>query len=82
MTSLDFTAINSRRPPIYRTTSTANDGPAPPITPVFESSQSSSVDAVLELSDGSTFRGISFGAEGKSVAGECVFQTGPLRYLL
>jgi carbamoylphosphate synthase small subunit len=35
-----------------------------------------SVDAVLELSDGATFRGISFGAEGKSVAGECVFQTG------
>ena len=35
-----------------------------------------SVDAVLELSDGSAYRGISFGAESKSVAGECVFQTG------
>jgi hypothetical protein len=34
------------------------------------------LDAVLELSDGSAYRGISFGAEGKSVAGECVFQTG------
>jgi hypothetical protein len=33
-------------------------------------------DAVLELSDGSIYPGISFGAVGKSVAGECVFQTG------
>lgn len=36
----------------------------------------SDIDAVLELSDGSAYRGISFGAEGKSIAGECVFQTG------
>lgn len=33
-------------------------------------------DAILELSDGSIYPGISFGAAGKSVAGECVFQTG------
>jgi carbamoyl-phosphate synthase/aspartate carbamoyltransferase len=32
--------------------------------------------AVLQLADGSIFSGISFGAEDKSVAGECVFQTG------
>uniref|UniRef100_A0A0W0F1Z5 Pyrimidine-specific carbamoyl phosphate synthase-aspartate carbamoyl transferase n=1 Tax=Moniliophthora roreri TaxID=221103 RepID=A0A0W0F1Z5_MONRR len=38
------------------------------------------VDAVLELADGSAYRGISFGAEGKSVAGECVFQTGMVGY--
>ncbi|KAI1787477.1 hypothetical protein LXA43DRAFT_1028840 [Ganoderma leucocontextum] len=38
------------------------------------------VDAVLELADGTVFRGISFGAEGKSVAGECVFQTGMVGY--
>lgn len=36
----------------------------------------SDIDAVLELSDGSAYQGISFGAEGKSIAGECVFQTG------
>jgi hypothetical protein len=34
------------------------------------------LDAMLEFFDGSAFQGISFGAEGKSVAGECVFQTG------
>ncbi|KAI0300690.1 carbamoyl-phosphate synth [Multifurca ochricompacta] len=38
-------------------------------------------DAVLELIDGTAFRGISFGAEGKSVAGECVFQTGMVGYI-
>ena len=35
-----------------------------------------SADAILELSDGSIFRGTSFGAQSKSIAGECVFQTG------
>jgi Carbamoyl-phosphate synthase small chain, CPSase domain len=35
-----------------------------------------SFDAVLELSDGTLYSGISFGSEAKSVAGECVFQTG------
>lgn len=38
------------------------------------------IDAVLELSDGSLFPGTSFGAAGKSVAGECVFQTGMVGY--
>jgi len=36
-------------------------------------------DSALHLADGSVFSGISFGAEGKSVAGECVFQTGEPR---
>jgi carbamoyl-phosphate synthase/aspartate carbamoyltransferase len=36
-------------------------------------------DGVLELSDGSAFRGVSFGAEGRSVTGECIFQTGKSR---
>ena len=45
-------------------------------TPVASAASDSDVDAVLELSDGSAYRGISFGAEGKSIAGECVFQTG------
>jgi carbamoyl-phosphate synthase/aspartate carbamoyltransferase len=31
---------------------------------------------VLELADGLALSGHSFGAEGKSIAGECVFQTG------
>jgi hypothetical protein len=53
--------------------------PAPPVTfsPLNDDDvMSSSQEAVLELNDGSAFRGISFGAEQKSVAGECVFQTG------
>jgi hypothetical protein len=33
-------------------------------------------DGILELADGSFYPGINFGAEGKSIAGECVFQTG------
>ncbi|KII84749.1 hypothetical protein PLICRDRAFT_45557 [Plicaturopsis crispa FD-325 SS-3] len=45
-----------------------------------ENGQNAKKDAVLELGDGSAFRGISFGAEGKSVAGECVFQTGMVGY--
>lgn len=58
-----------------------NLAPAAPVTgPVRDDlgsgEQSVEVDGVLELSDGSAFRGISFGAQGKSVAGECVFQTG------
>jgi carbamoyl-phosphate synthase/aspartate carbamoyltransferase len=35
-----------------------------------------SSDAILELNDGTLYSGKSFGAEAKSVAGECVFQTG------
>jgi hypothetical protein len=31
---------------------------------------------VLELVDGTAFQGFSFGAKGKSISGECVFQTG------
>jgi len=34
----------------------------------------------LELQDGSVYRGYSFGAEGKSIAGELVFQTGMVGY--
>ncbi|KZT38386.1 carbamoyl-phosphate synth [Sistotremastrum suecicum HHB10207 ss-3] len=37
-------------------------------------------DAVLQLEDGTTVKGISFGAPGKSVSGECVFQTGMVGY--
>ena len=60
---------------------TMNFVPAAPVTgPVRDDlvsgEQPVEVDGVLELSDGSAFRGFSFGAQGKSVAGECVFQTG------
>ncbi|KAF5378956.1 hypothetical protein D9757_008752 [Collybiopsis confluens] len=41
-------------------------------TPVATAALDSDIDAVLELSDGSAYRGISFGAEGKSIAGECM----------
>ena len=34
----------------------------------------------LELRDGSVYQGYSFGAEGKSIAGELVFQTGMVGY--
>jgi hypothetical protein len=33
-------------------------------------------NACLVLSDGTALQGISFGAAGRSVSGECVFQTG------
>jgi hypothetical protein len=36
-------------------------------------------DSILQLADDSIFSGINFGAEGKSVTGECVFQTGEFR---
>ncbi|KAG8945336.1 hypothetical protein FRC04_000871 [Tulasnella sp. 424] len=39
-----------------------------------------SANSLLELADGSKYEGISFGATGKSVAGECVFQTGMVGY--
>lgn len=39
-----------------------------------------SANAVLELADGTRYEGISFGAAGKSIAGECVFQTGQYQH--
>lgn len=70
------------RPSIVRSTSYVPNGiPAPPVTaPSLQTSESQpTLDAVLELADGTAFRGISFGAQGKSVSGECVFQTGTLQ---
>ena len=51
--------------------------PAPPVTfaPLHDNGTEMD-EGILELVDGSAYRGISFGAEGKSVSGECVFQTG------
>ncbi|KAI6108735.1 hypothetical protein EDD16DRAFT_67380 [Pisolithus croceorrhizus] len=75
--------MSTFRPPLSRSGSSlgrTNGQPAPPVT--FASSRvgSSLQDAVLEMSDGTAYRGFSFGAEGVSVAGECVFQTGMVGY--
>lgn len=66
------------RPTLSRLPSNFANIPAPPVTaaPLGDDGAVEPQDGLLELADGSAFRGISFGAEGKSVAGECVFQTG------
>lgn len=45
----------------------------------LQASTASTSKMVLELADGTAFQGFSFGAKGKSISGECVFQTGKLR---
>jgi len=78
--SSNSSVLNSNvRPVIGRSQSYAPNGiPAPPIaTPrILAGETKDAPDAVLELIDGTAFSGISFGAQCKSVAGECVFQTG------
>lgn len=54
--------------------------PAPPVT-LAPVGHEDAPKMVLELADKSEFQGISFGAEGKSVSGECVFQTGMVGYV-
>lgn len=60
-------------------------GPTPPVTapPVLDvrNPLPQSSEAVLELEDGTAYRGRNFGAEGKSISGECVFQTGKVFFL-
>ena len=76
----DSSVLNSNvRPAIARLQSyTPNGIPAPPISgpQILANETKNAPGAVLELIDGTAFSGISFGAQGKSVAGECVFQTG------
>ena len=55
--------------------------PAAPVTGTVRGGEEA-LDGVLELADGSAFRGISFGAQGKSISGECVFQTGMCKFLI
>lgn len=43
-------------------------------------SKASSSKMVLELADGTAYQGFSFGAQDKSISGECVFQTGQSSY--
>ncbi|KAF8621942.1 hypothetical protein AX15_007377 [Amanita polypyramis BW_CC] len=69
------------RPTLSRTHSNLSGLPVSPLTAlVAYGDDTMTVDAILEFSDGSAFKGISFGAEGESVAGECVFQTGMVGY--
>ncbi|THG97401.1 hypothetical protein EW026_g4589 [Hermanssonia centrifuga] len=75
--------VDSVRPALVRAASGIPFGvPAPPVTAPTNANADggASIDAVLELADGTAVRGISFGAQGKSVAGECVFQTGMVGY--
>ncbi len=67
------------RPTLSRNSSLFNGPKAPVSVQLGRDEASFPLEAVLELADGSAFRGISFGADGKSVAGECVFQTGEPR---
>lgn len=67
---------NLHRPALSRSVSKANGNLVQPICFAPAQTQHTPFDAILELSDGTAYRGISFGAEDKSVAGECVFQTG------
>ncbi|KAN0059974.1 Carbamoyl-phosphate synthase [Thecaphora frezii] len=61
-------------------TNNAQATPYPPATsPPL--GREDSTEMVLELADGTAYRGISFGAEGKSISGECVFQTGMVGYV-
>ena len=65
------------RPALARSNSQSPSGfPAPPVAAITTQNEQALRDGVLELADGTAFQGISFGAEGKSIAGECVFQTG------
>ena len=65
------------RPALPRMPSAYANMPASPVTaPPMSDHEKAYLDGILELIDGTAYRGFSFGAEGKSIAGECVFQTG------
>lgn len=66
------------RPGLNRAATAVSRAPSPsaPATSAPLSGNSPSSEMVLELADGSSYRGMGFGAEGKSISGECVFQTG------
>ena len=54
--------------------------PAPPAASA-PLGQHAASPMMLELADGTEYQGISFGAEGKSISGEVVFQTGMVGYV-
>lgn len=77
MSAIAPTASSPARPRLTRAATAVTEVPASPVTsPACHEDGPEAIDGVLELQDGTAFRGFSFGAEGKSVAGECVFQTG------
>ncbi|KAH9475221.1 Protein pyrABCN [Psilocybe cubensis] len=83
MTAINAIAPNSAapvRPELNRFTNGLIVPAAPVTFPTLREDGSEMSDAILELIDGTAYRGISFGAEGKSVSGECVFQTGMVGY--
>lgn len=61
-----------RKPPQHQARNVQDGTPFQPATTPYDPDLQS---MVLELQDGSAHQGFSFGAE-KSIAGECVFQTG------
>jgi carbamoyl-phosphate synthase/aspartate carbamoyltransferase len=83
VSSISSTVPNGAiRPSLQRLSSVFASFPSSPVVATsFSDDGSDRVDGVLELADGSAYRGISFGAEGKSISGECVYQTG-LAFLL
>lgn len=52
--------------------------PSAPHRPVTAFEDKDVTTATLVLQDGSSYQGISFGSEAKSISGECVFQTGKM----
>ena len=54
--------------------------PAPPAASA-PLGQHAASPMMIELADGTEYQGISFGAEGKSISGEVVFQTGMVGYV-
>ncbi|KAG0169580.1 hypothetical protein DFQ28_003555 [Apophysomyces sp. BC1034] len=54
--------------------------PSAPHRPVAAMESKDVTTAALVLQDGTSFQGISFGSEAKSISGECVFQTGMVGY--
>lgn len=67
------------RPNMERTASTiAIPAPAATSPPL---GAEKAEEMILELADGSSYRGLSFGASNKSISGECVFQTGMVGYV-
>ncbi|KZV98927.1 carbamoyl-phosphate synth [Exidia glandulosa HHB12029] len=79
-------AASSQRPLVQRSPysfmngSTNTHSPTRPVAAATSDGDDALGTAVLEFSDGSAYAGISFGAPNKSVAGECVFQTGMVGY--
>ncbi|ORY96495.1 isoaspartyl dipeptidase-like protein [Syncephalastrum racemosum] len=58
----------------------AQDGQPLPAPVVAVEDYNQVKTAALVLQDGSSFEGISFGADAQSISGECVFQTGMVGY--